>query len=75
MILAATLSIGAILICVILNIRFNFAGIITDSYRDNMGYSKLVPYNILNGKQNMERRFFLLLGQTLSNFVCSRMHY
>lgn len=38
-ILAATLSIGAILICAVLNVKFNFTGIITDSYRDNMGYS------------------------------------
>ena len=36
---AATLSVGAVLICGILNIRYNFAGIITDAYRDNMGYS------------------------------------
>lgn len=38
-ILAATISIGAVLICFIMNIKFNFSGIITDSYRDNMGYS------------------------------------
>lgn len=37
--LAATVSVGAILICFIMNIKFNFSGIITDSYRDNMGYS------------------------------------
>ena len=87
-ILAATLSIGAVLICAILNIKLNFTGIITDAYRDNMGYSvgvrvteierkgeiqkkldnngykytmvysKLVPYNILNGKQNMDGEFW-----------------
>lgn len=38
-ILAATISVGAILICFVMNIKFNFTGIITDSYRDNMGYS------------------------------------
>lgn len=38
-VLAATVSVGAILICFIMNVKFNFTGIITDSYRDNMGYS------------------------------------
>lgn len=97
-ILAATLSIGAVIICVILNIKFNFTGIITDSYRDNMGYSvgiriteiekkeeiqkklddngykytmvysKLVPYNILNGKQNMEGEFWAtIIGDSTDN--------
>lgn len=97
-ILAATLSIGAILICVILNVKFNFTGIITDAYRDNMGYSvgirvterdgiseiqnkleeheykytliysKLVPYNILNGKEKMEGEFWAaVVGKKTDN--------
>lgn len=40
--LAATISVGALLICFVMNIELNFSGIIRDSYRDNMGYSVAV---------------------------------
>lgn len=40
--LAATISVGAIIICFVMNVIFNFSGILRDSYRDNLGYSTLV---------------------------------
>lgn len=40
--LAATISVGAIIICFVLNVIFNFSGILRDSYRDNLGYSTMV---------------------------------
>lgn len=40
--LAATISVGAVLICFVMNIELNFSEMIRDSYRDNMGYSVAV---------------------------------
>lgn len=40
--LAATVSVGAIIICFVLNIIFNFSGILRDAYRDNLGISTAV---------------------------------
>lgn len=41
-ILAATVSVGAIIIFFIMNVEFNIDGILRDSYRDNLGYSTLI---------------------------------
>lgn len=41
-ILASTISVGAVLICFVMNIELNFSELIRDSYRDNMGYSVAV---------------------------------
>lgn len=41
-VLAATISVGAVIICFVMNVMFNFSGILRDSYRDNLGYSTLV---------------------------------
>jgi len=40
--LASTISVGAIIICFVLNIVLNFSGILRDAYRDNMGFSTVV---------------------------------
>ena len=40
--LASTISVGAVIICIVLNVVFNFSGILRDAYRDNMGYSTAV---------------------------------
>ena len=49
--LAATVSAGAIIICFVLNIQFNFSEILRDSYRDRQGYSTVVS---LQGFEKLE---------------------
>lgn len=49
--LAAMVSAGAIIVCFILNIQFNFSGILRDSYRDRQGYSTVVS---LQGFEKLE---------------------
>ncbi|MCM1256330.1 MAG: ABC transporter permease [Roseburia sp.] len=54
--LASTISVGAIMICFVLNIVFNFSGILRDAYRDNMGFSTVVlKMNSLDEGRRMEK--------------------
>ncbi len=50
--LAATVSVGTIIVCIVLNILFNFSEILHDSFRDNLGYSTIV--NIQGLQENGE---------------------
>lgn len=52
--LAATISIGAIIICFVLNIIFNSSEILRDSYRDNMGYSTTVWLDSISGNKKIQ---------------------
>lgn len=52
--LAASVSAGAIIICFILNIEFNFSGILRDSYRDKQGYSTVVSLQGFNNLNEIE---------------------
>lgn len=62
--LAATVSVGAIIICFALNIIFNFSGILRDAYRDNLGVSTAVwRQNSLDEDGKIER---ILDGQDYS---------
>ncbi len=53
--LAASVSAGAIIICFVLNIEFNFSGILRDSYRDNQGYSTVVSLQGFGKLKEMEK--------------------
>lgn len=53
--LAATISAGAIIICFVLNIEFNFSGILRDSYRDRQGYSTVVSLQGLGRLGEIEK--------------------
>lgn len=53
--LAATVSAGAIIICFVLNIEFNFSGILRDSYRDRQGYSTVVSLQGLGALGETEK--------------------
>ena len=52
--LAATISVGAIIICFVMNVIFNFSGILRDSYRDNLGYSTLVEVYGLDENEKIQ---------------------
>ncbi len=52
--LAATISVGAIIICFVLNIIFNSSGILRDSYRDNLGYSTMVQMDGISGSKKIQ---------------------
>lgn len=58
-VLAATVSVGAILICFVMNVEFNLDGILRDSYRDNLGYSTGVR---VKGVENAAKISSLLDG-------------
>lgn len=52
--LAATISVGAIIICFVLNIIFNSSGILRDSYRDNLGYSTMVQMDGISRNEKIQ---------------------
>ncbi len=52
--LAATISVGAIIICFVLNIIFNSSGILRDSYRDNLGYSTMVQMDGISENEKIQ---------------------
>ena len=54
-ILAATVSVGAILICFIMNIEFNIDGILRDAYRDNLGYSTGIRVDGIENAQEISK--------------------
>ena len=65
--LAATISVGAIIICFVLNIIFNSSGILRDSYRDNLGYSTMVQMDGISGNERIrdlldEKGYFYTMG-------------
>lgn len=48
--LAATVSVGAIIICIVLNIIFDFSGVLRTSLINNLGYSTIVEVPQVKGE-------------------------
>lgn len=53
--LAATVSVGAIIICIALNFVLDFGGVLRASYSDNVGFSTAVKVSGIQGGERIEK--------------------
>lgn len=68
--LAATVSVGAIIICIVLNFMLDFGRVLRASYSDNVGFSTAVKVSGVQGGELLDR-----YGYLYTTVYCKRMKY